>query len=67
MFLDGRDAPWVRVAELGAYADLMKTIAFRVMLIDGTSDWKLIMEQTPKLPLAHTSLPEFVLTAQGLK
>jgi hypothetical protein len=64
---DGRNASWVRMAELGAYAHLMKAIAFRLMAQRGITEWELIREQTPETPLPHRRLPASVLKIQGLE
>ena len=65
-FTDGRNATWVRVAELGAYAHLMKLVAFRLMQLDGVTEWDLIRQQEPDKPLLHRPLPASVLKIQGL-
>lgn len=66
-FADGRSTSWTKMAELGAYAHLIKTIAFRLMDQRGVTEWELIEAQVPQQPLAHTPLPEKVLKIQGLK
>lgn len=66
-FPDGRNATWTRTAELGAYAHLMKLIAYRLMDQQGVTEWELIQRQTPKRPIPHKPLPESVLKIQGLK
>lgn len=66
-FPDGRNATWVRTAELGAYAHLMKAIAFRIMAIDGVTERELIRTQAPEKPIPFTPLPDSVLKIQGLK
>ena len=53
-------------AELGAYAHLMKCIAFHLMDRRGKREVDLIREQTPSKPLRHEQLPDSVLKAQGL-
>ena len=54
-------------AELGAYAHLMKCIAFHLMDRRGTSEVELVRTGTPEAPLLHRSLPDLVLRAQGLR
>jgi len=60
-FPDGRSATWTRTAELGAYAHMMKLIAFRLMHLQGVTEWELIREQTPRRPILHEPLPASVL------
>jgi hypothetical protein len=57
---------WSRYMELGAYAYLMKLIAYRLIDLEGADEVHLIREQAPKQPLPHTPLPESVLQIQGL-
>lgn len=64
---DGRSATWTRTAELGAYAHLMKLIAYRLMDRQGVTEWKLIRQQAPAEPIPHTPLPARVLQIQGLR
>ena len=53
--------------ELGAYAHLMKLIAYRVMDLEGAEEVQLIREQAPDQSMPHDPLPESVLRIQGLK
>jgi hypothetical protein len=64
-FTDGRSSSWTRMAELGAYAHLIKLAAYRVLLHDGVSEWERIAGQKPDAPLPHHPLPDSVLRAQG--
>jgi hypothetical protein len=66
-FPDGRSATWVRMPELGAYAHLMKLVAFRLMALDGVTELELIRNQAPTPPIPHQPLPESVLEIQGLR
>jgi hypothetical protein len=65
-FPGGRTATWVRMPGLGAYAHLMKLVAFRLMAVDGVSECELIRRQVPTQPLRHEPLPDSVLRIQGL-
>jgi hypothetical protein len=65
-FPDGRNATWVRMPELGAYAHLMKLVAFKLMADDGVTELELIRKQVPEEPLRHHPLPDSVLKIQGL-
>ncbi len=62
---DGRNASWVRMPELGAYAHMMKLVAFRLMAQQGVTEWELIQKQAPQRPIPHMPLPETVLKIQG--
>lgn len=62
-----RPFSWSRYMELGAYAHLMKLVAYRLMDLEGAEEVRLIRAQTPPQPAPHTSLPESVLRHQGLK
>jgi len=53
--------------ELGAYAHLMKLIAYRVMDLEDADEVQLIREQAPDHPLLHALLPDSVLRIQGLE
>jgi hypothetical protein len=66
-FPDGRNATWVRMPELGAYAHLMKLVAFKLMATDGVTELELIRKQVPDEPLRHQPLPDTVLKIQGLQ
>ena len=65
-FPDGRSATWVRMAELGAYAHLMKLVAYRLMAAGGVTELELIRKQAPDEPLLHQPLPNSVRKIQAL-
>lgn len=62
-----RPFSWSRYMELGAYAHLMKLVAYRLMDMEGTEEIRLVREQAPAEPIPHVPLPESVLRIQGLK
>lgn len=66
-FPDGRTSTWVRTAEMGAYAHLMKLVALRLMALDGVTELELIRDQAPAEPIPHQPLPDSVLGIQGLR
>jgi hypothetical protein len=62
-----RPFSWSRYMELGAYAHLMKLVAYRLMDLEGAKEVRLIREQTPAKPMPHVPLPDSVLQIQKLK